>query len=169
MVLDLRPQVLVLRFCLMETPVEEMLSGFGVIITNVTMLMLVVLGQRSGSGRPGAAQDPVLIAFGFLHQGLSTVFGTQGSCVERLTWLFALSSNDCHVRFFAREGEPASSQAALPLRERLKSLSPTFHSLNSAVLALKALRSDAPGAVSQPRRSRCQASRGAARGGAPNQ
>lgn len=107
MVLDLRPQVLVLRFCLMETPVEEMLSGFGVIITNVTMLMLVVLGQRSGSGRPGAAQDPVLIAFGFLHQGLSTVFGTQGSCVGRLTWLFALSSNDCHVRFFAREGEPS--------------------------------------------------------------
>lgn len=53
-----------------------MLSGLVVVIANVNMFMLlpslfVVLGQRSNTGRPGAAEDPVLLLSVFHTKGLA--------------------------------------------------------------------------------------------------
>lgn len=60
----------------MKAPAEEMLSGLVVVIANVNMFMLlpslfVVLGQRSNTGRPGAAEDPVLLLSVFHSKGLA--------------------------------------------------------------------------------------------------
>lgn len=49
---------------------------FGVVIANINMFMLlpsllVVLGQRSSIGRPGAAEDPTLLLSVFYTKGLA--------------------------------------------------------------------------------------------------
>lgn len=82
----------------------------------------------------GRCRGPVLLLSAFRTKGLAG-FSEHREVVERLTWLFALSSNDCHVHAV----EPAGSQAPLPQESGSSGFPLTFNSPSSAVLPLKAL------------------------------